>query len=283
MALANLAVFEGKVLNSNSSGIRGATEHDYARQADMRRIVVLGDSFTFGEEVSDRETYCHFLDELLPDSEVLNLGVHGYGHDPMLLYLREEGVRYRPDVVIVAFVSADIYRNIMGFTDYWKPRFVLRGEELVLTRTPVPTPDEVLRAEFARSKAWDLGAVLFDNLRWTWGFNEKRARKITVAIFDELVATTREAGAVPVFAYLPMMDEILIEDPAFHEFERFVDSYCETRQVHCVMLRQRFLDERRAGVEFRTAGHWHVPGHRAAARGIHDSLVEAGLAGSSVR
>ena len=53
---------------------------------------MLGDSFTFGEDVGDDETYSHHLEQLLPGTEVINLGVHGYGHDQMLIYLREEGI-----------------------------------------------------------------------------------------------------------------------------------------------------------------------------------------------
>src|SRR5260370_10817041 len=97
--LRDLAVFGNKVLNSNSRGIRGKTEYDYSRQPGRRRIVTLGDSYTLGDEVSDDETYSSDLATLLPNTELLNLGVSGYGHDQMLLYLKEEGAKYHPDVV----------------------------------------------------------------------------------------------------------------------------------------------------------------------------------------
>src|SRR5262245_47270071 len=106
----------------------------------MSRIVVLGDSFTFGEEVSDTETYPHLLQELLPTVEVINLGVHGYGHDQMLVLFREEGSKYEPSLVVLGFVASDMERNLMGFRDYAKPRFVVTGGELRLVGTPVPHP-----------------------------------------------------------------------------------------------------------------------------------------------
>jgi hypothetical protein len=68
-------------------------------------------------------------------TEVLNLGVHGYGHDQMLLYLREEGLRYRPDVVLLGFVQIDMPRNQLSFRDYAKPRFGVRRR---LSRRNVP-------------------------------------------------------------------------------------------------------------------------------------------------
>jgi hypothetical protein len=43
------------------------------------RIVVVGDSFTYGSEVEAGEAFPAQLGGLLPDSEVLNLGVRAYG------------------------------------------------------------------------------------------------------------------------------------------------------------------------------------------------------------
>ncbi len=77
------------------------------------RIAVLGDSFTFGEEISDDETYSARLEQIIPNSEVLNFGNHGYGHDQMLIYFRSEVRRYRPDIVVLGFVPMDMQRNLL--------------------------------------------------------------------------------------------------------------------------------------------------------------------------
>src|SRR5262245_35296903 len=47
--LRDIQVFGDKLLNTNSRGVRGRKEYAYGRPANMSRIVVLGDSFTFGE------------------------------------------------------------------------------------------------------------------------------------------------------------------------------------------------------------------------------------------
>src|SRR5271165_5175981 len=78
---------KGKFVNSNSKGLRGTAEYEYARTPGKQRILVLGDSFTFGTDVSDDATYSHYLESALTNTEVLNLGVQGYGQDQMLLYL----------------------------------------------------------------------------------------------------------------------------------------------------------------------------------------------------
>jgi hypothetical protein len=99
--LRHVQLPDGTVVSSTSRGIRGTKEYTYDKPADALRILTVGDSFTFGEQVRDDQTWSYYLQNLLPGSEVLNFGVHGYGHDQMLLYLREEGIKYHPDIVIL--------------------------------------------------------------------------------------------------------------------------------------------------------------------------------------
>ena len=119
----NLEVFGGKRLNTDARGLRGAREVPFEKSPGTTRIAIFGDSFTFGEEVSDDETFAHQLERLLPGVEVLNFGVHGYGHDQELLYLREALPLYRPDVVLVGHVTDDSMRNMLAFRSFAKPRF----------------------------------------------------------------------------------------------------------------------------------------------------------------
>ena len=81
--------------------------------------------------MSDHETFPHVLEQLLAPAEVVNLGVHGYGHDQMLLRYRAEGRRYAPDLVLLGFVADDVGRNLLAFRDYAKPRFLLEGGALL--------------------------------------------------------------------------------------------------------------------------------------------------------
>ena len=41
------------------------------------RILFLGDSYTFGDNVSDNETYPFYLQQMLPNTEVINMGGMG--------------------------------------------------------------------------------------------------------------------------------------------------------------------------------------------------------------
>jgi hypothetical protein len=267
----------GGTLNSNSRGIRGRREYAYDKPAGVTRIVVLGDSFTFGEDVGDQETYSHRLEESLPGTEVLNLGVHGYGHDQMLIYLREQGLKYQPDVVILGFLYDDMERNVLTFRDYGKPRFVLEGGRLLLRGSPVPPPDEMLARERWRWKLADLLKMLWLRNRWSARRSDREMKDLTLAILDEMKAAIESAGARPAFAYLPVHGEITRTDPGMTGRERFFFSYCRERGIQSMYLRPFFRERMRQGVELKAYGHWGPTEHKTAAEGMKAYLVEKGL------
>ncbi len=278
--LHDLPVFENKILNSNSRGVRGKAEYDYARQPKRNRIVTLGDSFTFGDEVSDDETYSSNLARLLPNTEVLNLGVHSYGHDQMLLYLKEEGIRYHPDLVVLGYVWFDTTRNLLSFNDFAKPKFELTRDGLQLTHVPVPTPASVLAWEPFRLKILDLAVMAQERVRWVSGRNQRRAEEVTAAIFDELIKTTREGGAVPVFVYLPVLQEIADPEEGLTQNEDFLARYCRDRAAVCLFLRPRFREQISKGATFNTRSHWLAPEHLLAAQAMRDLIYERRLLGA---
>ena len=275
--LRDVPVEGGKRLSSNSKGVRGRDEHAEATAPGTTRIVVLGDSFTFGEGVDDEETYSAQLAEILPGTEVINLGVHGYGHDQMLVYLREEGLRYRPDVVLLGFLTLDMERNVLSFRDYAKPRFVLKDGALVLRGSPVPPPAAMMAAEKWRSKFGDLLQMLWLRYRWKSGAIPEETRALTLALLDEMKATIEAAGARPAFAYLPAFGEIDRTDPGMTGPERFFFSYCRRRGIQSMYLRPYFQRAMKEGAVLKATGHWGPREHRIAAEGMRAYLVDKGL------
>jgi hypothetical protein len=264
--LVNQRAFGSKVLNSNSKGIRGK-EYSYER-SEKKRILIFGDSFTFGDEVSNNETYSYYLQEKLPSSEVINLGVHGYGHDQMLIYLKEEGIKYRPDIVILGFVYEDTQRNILSFRDYAKPRFVLVDGQLELKNSPVPKPEKLLKNEFYRSRFIDLLTIICQKYRQLTKLQEKEAEAITTAILDEMLRVIRGVGALPVFVYLPTFNAMIIPGIKLTREEEYFSSYCQSRRINHLFLRPYFLSKAQSGVQVKTIQHWSPVEHQIAADAI---------------
>ena len=269
--------FRGTLVNSNTRGIRGAQEIPYEKRPGLTRIVVLGDSFTFGEEVGDDETYAHHLQTLIPNAEVLNLGVHGYGHDQMLLYLKEEGLKYHPDLVLLGFMPDDMERNVLTFRDYAKPHFAVREGRLELTTGPIPRPEETVASEAWRSRFVDLLTMARSRYEWRSGRTSALTKELTAAILDEMKSAAEAAGARPVVAYLPVYGEIPRRDEGMTARERAFFAYARDRGIASLYIQPAFRAKARAGVKFKTTGHWGPLEHLTAAEGLAAELARNGL------
>ena len=98
--------FDHKV-RTNNLGLRGK-DIFLEKQENVFRILMLGDSMTFGWGVEDEQTVSALLEkrmnDLLPDKriEVLNAGFSdGYSPDSYYAFMRDVGLRLQPDLVIV--------------------------------------------------------------------------------------------------------------------------------------------------------------------------------------
>ena len=93
----------------NAQGFRGA---DFPpRRPGVRRVVVLGDSFTEGQGVTEADTYVRVLERLLNGEEpggweVLNCGRRATDF-PALYGVFEEALAQKPDLLVYAMVLND--------------------------------------------------------------------------------------------------------------------------------------------------------------------------------
>lgn len=98
------------VSRANSQGWRDV-EHALAKPPGHVRILFVGDSFTYGTVALDAlytrrvEAKLHALGH--GQVEVISIGVGGWGTDQELEAIRNEGLRYEPDLVIYQFCSND--------------------------------------------------------------------------------------------------------------------------------------------------------------------------------
>lgn len=102
-------------------------------------VLAVGDSFAYGDEVADGDTWPHFLQVRL-GRPVLNAGVVGYGLDQIVLRTEMQVAALAPEAVIVSFIADDIRRNEFrrqGSKE--KPYFTLSDSgALTLNNVPVP-------------------------------------------------------------------------------------------------------------------------------------------------
>lgn len=106
--------------HTNSLGLRGK-EIDKHNKNNNFRVLMVGDSMTFGWGVEDNETIPSYLEQIANEEfntrninnkiEVINAGMaSGFSPDTYYLYLKNKGLDLKPNLVIVNFfIRNDIY------------------------------------------------------------------------------------------------------------------------------------------------------------------------------
>jgi lysophospholipase L1-like esterase len=114
-----------KPVHINSLGTRGP-EFNPVKPPNTLRILSLGDSRTFGWGLTEAESYSGLIEKLLQEKvgsskrvEVINAGVNAWSYPQMHLYFRDHGLRYQPDVVVLA--GANLWTQ---FSEQNSPEFV---------------------------------------------------------------------------------------------------------------------------------------------------------------
>jgi hypothetical protein len=107
--------FAGVPVHINSLELRDTREYDLAKKPNTFRILVLGDSVTFGHGAV--HSYPEILEARLKhwrpdiDWQVWNAAVPGYNTSQELAHLREVGGAFRPNLVVVGFFENDLTDN----------------------------------------------------------------------------------------------------------------------------------------------------------------------------
>lgn len=107
----------GQWVSFNSAGMRDR-ERSIQRSPGVYRILLLGDSFVEASQVSFDSSLSARLERVLSKQsghavEVISAGVSGWGTDDELRYLTEYGLRYHPDLVLVAMtLHNDVSDNL---------------------------------------------------------------------------------------------------------------------------------------------------------------------------
>jgi len=109
--------FAGVPVHINSLGFRDDREYALEKGPSTFRILVLGDSVTFGHGSVAEHTYPFLFEQKLKawrphvDWQVWNLAVPGYNTSQELAHLLQVGPVYKPDLVIIGFFDNDLIEN----------------------------------------------------------------------------------------------------------------------------------------------------------------------------
>ena len=269
------------------------------RTPGRARVLVLGDSFTYGLGVEDDETYCARLQAEVPALEVVNAGVNGYGTGQQLLLLREDGLLFEPDIVIVGFFSNDLSDNVVGPT---RASFVLEdgalrelsSPEAVLASAPANRSDRRgwLRSSYAYRFLSDRGKQLRAARAKAdapagalTGERRESAWQLALALLREIHRTAREGGARMVLLVIPEQVQVQHDGrwPGYDENDHDVldrlHPFAEAENIPLVdplpALHQAYAVSAEP-LYYREDRHMRPEGHAIVARVLADALRELG-------
>jgi hypothetical protein len=252
---------------SNPQGFR--SRHDFARATPRHRVVLLGDSYTFGTGVEDDATFATRLEHELRRTRTYNFGIGGFGVDQMWRTLHHYALDVHPDVVVLVFIRNDLDRSLsairLGHDWLAKPTYRLEGDRLVpLTLENRPGP--LARWIANHSRLLELWRRMEHSVGWRFpvGYRWRLNRAIFAAVRDEC----RAAGVPLVVVHLPVNRRT----PAPMLTEEFA-----RLEIPFLDLTDHLPPDADA-LYFEHDPHFSPAGHRFAAEEIARFLIEHGLA-----
>lgn len=157
----------GIVVHEPAAGLFSIGEHSVRLNhtpppvAERPVIVAVGDSFTFGQDVADSESWPAALERVL-GSRVVNGGVNAFGLDQSVLRGERLSGIFAPDLLIVGFIPHNVTRcEYAWFLGHPKPYFELDGAGLRVH--PPPEPRSWFTPIRDRILATSMAAYLFEH------------------------------------------------------------------------------------------------------------------------
>jgi len=246
----------GKELAINSKGLRDR-DYAYRKPPGVKRILVLGDSYTWGYGVRNDEVYTEVLERRFEQEgrkwEVINSGVSGYGTDQEYLWFRTEGVKYQPDLVVVAFFVLNDPRNNTSAVQYGlgKPVFLdtnlsrLRPAELRphKMQETVPGLDDLdMSIALLRAIGEECRRIGARLLVMKFGFHGEKESRASLAFDRDFAAAIEQ-----------QVDGAVLFD---------LDAECRRRKLSFFKMVEGNID-----------GHWNAYGHKEVADMLYDFIV----------
>ena len=270
----------------NEYGHRGKA-YGLRRTGGKYRILVLGDSFTEAVAVGEDQVFTRIVEASAPDLEVLNAGVSSWGTVQQHLYLRDEGLRFQPDLVLVMYYSNDLTDNCMPYSPGIGPR-----PHAVVEDGAVKIVEDYDEARFLRFlPPVPFRSFLSRHSMLFYALNERiwlpsrmqEYRRILIEEEQALVpAETKKVGLFLLSEMEALLDArgialavVLIPSKSMmnsgrSEWYDEIRELCGSRDIPCLSLLDAMIAARESGQKpyFAEDIHWNKEGHAIAARAM---------------
>lgn len=272
----------------NNKGLRSDRDFEYEKPEGIIRIISLGDSHTQGCEVRQDYTFSAIIEKYLKahghNAEVINAGISGFSTAEELLFLENEGIKYKPDFVVLGFFANDFQDNIKA--NFFK--LDENGNLLIQKKQHIPgvkVQNIIYKLPFVK---W-LGensyfySLLFNN---TWNyFKTKLSKKSSDRVVEYAIPTQDKFSDYQTaltsaliqrmykFCYKNNIKLIIIDIPTIAEKNQFKTSFSESLSRKIANYSDGYILSDLLLAEYRAIAEIHRPhGHRHISEFTHTLL-----------
>lgn len=261
---------DGKMwhVKTNESGYRSPRWWDDNAQ---RRILILGDSFAFGEGVNAEDRFDTLISRNRPSWSFVNLGTMGYGTDQELIAGREffSGLR-KGDALLILTYQNDFYDLLRhSFAGRAKPWFAYENGSL--TEHP---PKLGIRETFRdRSYLMARIASIFERDQNQYSVEElRKGAELFDALISNQAETLAKSGIIVLIAYFGMDELSHKAGTGATTVELAINRLCLHDNPICLNL-DAALGQTKSGTgNFLKDGHWNENGHLVVAKALSSRL-----------
>ena len=265
--------FNKKYVILNKEGFR---DNDYSliKNNNTIRIIGLGDSFTYGSGVKNvNATYLKKLEKLLNEKnisnyEVLSFAKPGINIEEEIQILKQQGLKYKPDIIILGYVLNDFY-DIEGKTQ-------CKSKEHTIPFFGFWLRNFSYLYYFLETRINKL--IEKSNVECTYGeyldhvFESEKNKEYNMKYFEELYNISQQNNAKLLVVTFPLIHEL--QNYPFTEAHKFVEESGKKYDLEVIDLLpyyQNFTEEELIVNTYDR--HPNELGHELAAQAIYDFIL----------
>lgn len=248
------------------------------------RILAVGDSFTEGVQVGESDVFTAQIERTDPRLEVINAGVGGYGTVQEYLYLRSEGIQFRPDLVLLIFFENDLSDNVFTYYAGFGPRpyasSTADGIRLMESLDSSDYTKYILPAPFRMALNNHSYLYYFLNSRIYQPMFAAQIRqrqqaelrklepetlyRVAFGLLDEFKTFLKRQQIPFLLVLVPSREDVA---EGYSGVSTKMYEYCRTHDMNCLPLIEGFRQHSSptSRLYFREDMHWAPDGHRLAA------------------
>lgn len=271
---------EGRVCTINRQGYPDSA--DFVLPDDQRersRILLLGDSVTWGMRADLGASYAETLSSALPDAIIWNTGIPGTGTNQARMVFDVYAPLLQPQLTVLGFVSNDFDDNLLP-VDSWINARDASGRAMHLRRYAIDAEENVIAFDLgdlgyiqahrkspprsaleARLGSTRLGSLLLqlrDTLKSTWSADEPfaRRRQVTRQYLQNLKASINASGSGFLVVLIPEPEDIRSPSARYQIAEALM------RELEIAFLNPVSILDPVADYAQPPDLHWNNAGHR---------------------